>query len=241
MFVHKPIHNIHKHTHVHTVPSGPPSNVRAQVLTSSAIQVTWSEVPIRQQHGTITNYDVEYKRGAFNVESVNVAAPTLMVDLTLLREYTEYLIRVRAYTSVGPGPYSNEISATTLEDRKYTYIYIMKCDTLWLYNFSGPSESPMNIVITLISSTSFHVLWDPVPEMDRNGIITNYDVTYSQSTFQSLPHNVTVRVQGDDESVTLTGLEEYVVYSITVRAYTAIGAGPYSPLQNRRTLEDGKI
>ena len=99
----------------------------------------------------------------------------------------------------------------------------------------------MNIVITSISSTSLHISWDPVPAMDRNGIITNYDVTYSQSTFQSLQPSVTVSVQGDNESVTLTGLEEYVVYSITVRAYTAIGPGPYSPLQNRRTLEDGKV
>ena len=79
-----------------------------------------------------------------------------------------------------------------------------------------------------------------MPAIDQNGIITNYDVTYNQSTFQSLQLNVTMRVQGDNVSVTLTGLEEYVVYSITVRAYTAIGAGPYSPLQNIRTLEDGK-
>ena len=116
----------HTHTHTHTVPSGPPSNVRVQVLTSSVIQVTWSEVPVREQRGTITNYEVEYKQDAFSdgsVQSVNVAAPTLMVNLTLLHEYTEYLIRVRAYTSVGSGPYSNEIPATTLEDRECTIKY----------------------------------------------------------------------------------------------------------------------
>ena len=99
----------------------------------------------------------------------------------------------------------------------------------------------MNIVITSISSTSLYISWDPVPAMDQNGVITNYDVTYSQSTFQTLQPNGTVRVQGDNVSATLTGLEEYVVYSITVRAYTAIGPGPYSPVQNRRTLEDGKV
>ena len=96
----------------------------------------------------------------------------------------------------------------------------------------------MNIVITSMSSTTIQVSWDPVPEIHQNGIITGYDVTYyNQSTFRQ---PVTVSVSADEDSVTLTRLEEYVVYSIRVRAYTSIGAGPYSPLHNIRTLEDGK-
>ena len=114
---------VHTCVHTHTVPSAPPFNVQAQALTSSSIQVTWDEVPVRQQHGTITNYEVEYKQETYssvdNVQSMSVTSPTLMVNLTLLHEYTEYFIRVRAYTSVGPGPYSIEISATTLEDSEY--------------------------------------------------------------------------------------------------------------------------
>ena len=99
----------------------------------------------------------------------------------------------------------------------------------------------MNIVITSISSTTIHVSWDPVPEIHQNGIITGYDVTYNQSTFLQLFPPMTMRVSADGDSVTLTGLEEYMVYSIRVRAYTSIGAGPYSPLHNIRTPEDGKF
>ena len=36
--------------------------------------------------------------------------------LTGLQEYTEYNISVRAYTSVGPGPYSEEVTNRTVED-----------------------------------------------------------------------------------------------------------------------------
>ena len=36
--------------------------------------------------------------------------------LTGLQEYTEYIISVRAYTSVGPGPYSEEVTNRTFED-----------------------------------------------------------------------------------------------------------------------------
>ena len=97
----------------------------------------------------------------------------------------------------------------------------------------------MNIVITSISSTSIQVSWDPVPDIHQNGIITGYDVTYNQSTFLE-PFPLVTSVRADGDSVTLTGFEEYVVYSIRVRAYTSIGAGPYSPLHNIRTPEDGK-
>ncbi len=40
--------------------------------------------------------------------------------------------------------------------------------------------------------------------------------------------------------VTLTGLEEGLEYSISVRAYTVVGEGPFSPLVTNSTLEDGK-
>ena len=42
--------------------------------------------------------------------------------------------------------------------------------------------------------------------------------------------------------LTLTGLEEYVEYTVTVRAYTAAGVGPYSTLSaSSRTDQDGKF
>ena len=36
--------------------------------------------------------------------------------LTGLQEFTEYTISVRAYTSVGPGPYSEEVTNRTFQD-----------------------------------------------------------------------------------------------------------------------------
>ena len=106
-------------------------------------------------------------------------------------------------------------------------------------NFSGPSHPPVNIDVIPFSPTSVTVSWDPVPAIHQNGNITHYEITYNQSTFhQVLPS--TERIPADEESVTVTGLEENVVYSIRVRAYTHIGDGPYSPVHNIRTPEDGK-
>ena len=42
-----------------------------------------------------------------------------------------------------------------------------------------------------------------------------------------------------DRNITLTGLQEYVEYNISVRAYTSVGAGPYTDGVVERTFEDG--
>ena len=68
-----------------------------------------------------------------------------------------------------------------------------------------------------------------------------YDVEYSQSTFLELPSPVTVGVDGTNMSATISGLEEYVEYSISVAAYTVIGEGPFSlPVQDT-TLQDSQF
>ena len=81
------------------------------------------------------------------------------------------------------------------------------------------------------------MIWDPVPLIDQNGVITQYDVEYTQSTFTSVPMTQTVIV--NSTMAVLTGLEEFVEYSIRVRAYTSVGAGPYSDAVVERTREDG--
>ena len=81
--------------------------------------------------------------------------------------------------------------------------------------------------------------WDLVPAVDRNGDITQYDVEYTQSTFPQRPMLVTESLAAGNVSWTLSGLEEYVVYTVRVRAHTVIGAGPYSSPMTSRTLEDG--
>ena len=104
---------------------------------------------------------------------------------------------------------------------------------------SEPSAPPQNIAITSPSSTSLHVTWDSVPPIHQNGIITHYDVEYNQSTFSQVSSSLSQTVSGDIPAVMLNGLEEYVIYSVRVKAYTSIGEGPYSSPENERTLEDG--
>ena len=87
-------------------------------------------------------------------------------------------------------------------------------------------------------STAIQVNWNEVPEIDQNGILTQYEVTYEPlMTFGVL---VKLAVNTTNLSITLMELEEYTGYNISVRAYTSVGPGPYSVGVVRRTFEDGK-
>ena len=60
-----------------------------------------------------------------------VTTSCFLLTISQLEEYVEYNISVRAYTRVGPGPYSDGIINRTLEDSKkqllcmlsFTYIH----------------------------------------------------------------------------------------------------------------------
>ena len=80
--------------------------------------------------------------------------------------------------------------------------------------------------------------WTEVPEIDRNGIITMYEVMYEPlMTFDGqLQTNTSI---ANNTSVILPDLQEYVNYSISVRAYTNVGPGNYSEEVIAGTSEDG--
>ena len=85
------------------------------------------------------------------------------------------------------------------------------------------------------------ITWDMVPPIDQNGVITMYEVLYEPlETFDGAIMSNTAAVDATAGAVLLMDLEEYVVYNISVRAYTGVGAGPYSVEIMERTNEDGE-
>ena len=83
--------------------------------------------------------------------------------------------------------------------------------------------------------------WDVVPPIDQNGVITMYEVLYEPlETFNGAIMSNTTTVDGMTLTAVLEGLEEYVNYNMSVRAYTSAGEGPYSDGVIVLTLEDGK-
>ena len=67
-----------------------------------------------------------------------------------------------------------------------------------------------------------------------------YEVEVNQSTFDEVPSTRLTTTNGSVLMVELGGLEEYVEYTIRVRAYTSEGPGPFSVARVNRTLEEGE-
>ena len=108
-----------------------------------------------------------------------------------------------------------------------------------------PSSAPRNVSAIAVNSTAILVSWLEVDRSDRNGNITSYDVMYMPlEDFNSALSTAPVTQQVTSSltlRVLLTGLQEFVNYTIFVRASTSAGAGNYSDPVTTQTLEDGKI
>ena len=112
---------------------------------------------------------------------------------------------------------------------------------LCAYYFVVPTSPPTDFRVDAVSSTTIKLAWGEVYSDDQNGIITMYEVNYTQTTFQLVPQVQTVTVSALTLATNLTGLEEDVNYSIRIRAYTSIGPGPYSSPVEVQTLQDSEF
>ena len=88
------------------------------------------------------------------------------------------------------------------------------------------------------SSSSIALSWNPPLEEERNGIITNYVVTYGRHGAD--PQDL-VQLTSSTANTTLTALSPYTAYTVTVAASTGAGVGPPSPQLSLTTAEDGKL
>ena len=140
------------------------------------------EVPAIHQNGVITQYEVEYNQSTFDSvpTTQNIIVDSTMAVLTGLEEYVEYSIQVRGYTGVGSGPYSDAMNMTTNQDGELFVCNSYSSILLLIFLQSPvPSSFPMNMSATTLSASEIRVNWTTFPEIDHNGIITNYEKSSS--------------------------------------------------------------
>ena len=101
-----------------------------------------------------------------------------------------------------------------------------------------PSSPPATVVAISTSNTTIQVAWDEVPERDRNGIITMYEIQYWQSGGRD---NGSINVTVGPNLYNLNMLESSQTYSVQVRAYTVVGAGPYSEPKEAKPDQEGRL
>ena len=96
------------------------------------------------------------------------------------------------------------------------------------------------MVSTIPDQQSINVSWVMLECHVRHGNITLYEVCCSCSDYMCIVNRTSNTSSGNEISLEVTGLEEFANYTIKVRAYTAVGPGPYSNPIDVRTLPDSK-
>ena len=91
-----------------------------------------------------------------------------------------------------------------------------------------PSGYPDSIIVEPLSPNEIRVQWEPVPLIDRNGIITHYEVVFNQSTIDTLRQSDS-SFNDTELSATVGPLQPFIDYTLSVRAFTSVGAGPFNP------------
>ena len=79
-----------------------------------------------------------------------------------------------------------------------------------------------------LSPTQVMLQWNPVPPIDRNGIITHYEVLFNQSSITTLRMSK-ININDSELSATVGHLQPFINYTLYVRGYTSVGPGPFSP------------
>lgn len=98
-----------------------------------------------------------------------------------------------------------------------------------------PSAPPQNVVIEGVLSQSFRINWQPPDNEHQNGIITEYSVKIVNLELENATYlNVT------DTDITVSNLQPFIQYEVTVAAHTSAGRGPFSTPQIIQTQESGR-
>ena len=100
-------------------PSGPPIDVKISDVTSSTMKVRWQPPSPSVRNGKITKYQVHFTGlGDTTIrQSREMTTNQTNARLTGLLPNTRYDVTVRAFTIVGPGPYSKAVDAFTKQGK----------------------------------------------------------------------------------------------------------------------------
>ncbi|XP_018307185.1 Down syndrome cell adhesion molecule-like protein Dscam2 isoform X2 [Mycetomoellerius zeteki] len=204
-------------------PGGPPRNLKVDPISSTEFNVTWDPPDHDLWNGEILGYHVGYKEHRLGAEQytyktverristasvalglARTSMPGRQHHLTNLKRFTRYSVVVQAFNALGPGPMTQEVVASTLED--------------------VPSSPPQDVRCTALSSTSLQVSWESPPDSSLNGILKGYKVMWEN--MDALTESVKPEMKITTAlTVGLHGLEKYTNYSIQVLAYTRTGDG----------------
>ncbi|XP_059191036.1 contactin-1a-like [Centropristis striata] len=185
-----------------------PSDVSGGGGTSRELTITWTPVQPQYYYGRNFGYIVAFKRSdGFEWMKVTVADPQAKRYVhkdSSIPPSTEFQVKVKAFNSIGEGPYSL---------------------TAFIYSaHDAPSEAPVSVDSRALSATEAIVWWLPLPQ----GNIDGYQVKYWRNQEDSEGGAQRVVVPGSENHTRLEGMKPNSHYLVEVRGYNSAGYGPPS-------------
>lgn len=184
-------------------PTGPPINISHRFQTPDVVAITW-EAPTRdKRNGQILRYDIQFHKKIDHGLGSERNTTSLKAVFANLEENTEYVVRIRAYTKQGAGPFSEKILIDTERDM---------------------GRAPMQVQAIATSDQTVEVWWESVPS---RGKLLGYKIFYTMTAVEDLDEWQT-KIVGLTESVDLVNLEKYAQYAIAIAARFKTGLGRLS-------------
>ncbi|KAI6654365.1 Receptor-type tyrosine-protein phosphatase delta-like isoform X10 [Oopsacas minuta] len=188
-------------------PSQCPQNVQVEVDGSTSLLISWNSMLMTEENGVITSYMIIAKGHGYDTGEYVRTAKSDATYFTIedLQEANEYSVSIAAANNAGIGPFSTELTAITNED-----------------NPSGDPEDLFGIG----TETVILLIWNPPAGIERNGKIIKYEIMYFGINInRTKTHLFTTQLR-----VVIHNLHPGERYQLKIRAFTAQGAGPYSPI-----------
>ncbi|XP_020560207.1 neural cell adhesion molecule L1-like protein isoform X3 [Oryzias latipes] len=207
-------------------PATAPQDVAVEVINTTALRVSWTQVPPATVRGHLGGYEVHWVRTRSFLDpekilnekqSMSFPGNGSYAIVPGLKPYSEYKLTVRVFNSKGNGPTSDPVT------------------------FSTPEGAPGLLPILTTSdykSDSVLLVWGP--PLATNGILSGYLLQYhllNESTLEVIDSHEINITGADITQWQLTGLNSGSRYRIHLRACTKASCGP--PLsQESETLPE---
>uniref|UniRef100_A0A8C5CAZ1 protein-tyrosine-phosphatase n=1 Tax=Gadus morhua TaxID=8049 RepID=A0A8C5CAZ1_GADMO len=163
------------------VPGGYPQSISAEGGTTTTIQVSWKPLLLAERNGNVVKYALQYKdiNSPRSPSELFITAPESTVVLDGLRPDTTYDIKMCAFTSKGPGPYSPSVQFRT-----------QPLDQVFAKNFHVKAATKTSVLLTweipenYNPAQPFTILYDNGQSVEVDGKITQKLITGLQPETQ---------------------------------------------------------
>ena len=196
------------------MPQVAPTQVGARPFNSTAINITWNEIPdVREKvRGKLIGYRIKYWRKDLDEITESQYLLSRSVDphalIIGLQPHSYYWVRVMAYNSAGPGPESERFLERTFKLR--------------------PQKPPTAVQVYGINPSTVRVTWRYVAPTVKEEPLTGYKVRVWESDRDISEANDTVIYIGNKLEATITDLTPGKTYYLRVLAFSQGGEGKMS-------------